>query len=277
MSIETYIEPVSRLLTVGDYREVAKESEPNYIDQFGLSNQDIPELVRMAVDEELNNFDSDRPEVWAPVHAWHVLGQLKAEAAIAPLMSLFTNGDEYVYAQMPDIFGQIGGAAIPALANYLETGGDDVWALTLAVDCLREIAANHPDQREAAIAPLVKQLEHYADNHPDLNSALINNLTLLKVVEAAPLMEQAFTTEGIDEFLTGSWARVQVDLGLKQEQDFSPEELKPKVPPQLAAFQRNMERLAKAFNGQQRQQTKPAGFGTNTSKEPRKVKKKKKK
>lgn len=277
MSIETYNDPVSQLLAYGDYREVASESVPNYIDQFGLTAQDIPELIRMATDDELNTLDSDRPEVWAPLHAWHALGQLKAEAAIEPLIGLFTSGDEYVYEEMPGIFGEIGGAAIPALAKYLVDGSEDIWALILAADCLREIAANNPDQREAAIAPLIQQLEHYADNDSDLNSTLINNLTILKAVEAAPMMEQAFKTDEIDEFLTGSWARVQVDLGLKQEEDFAPEELKPKVPPQLAAFQQNMERLAKAFNVQERQQTKPAGFGSAPSPDPKKNKKKKKK
>lgn len=276
MSIETYTEPVSQLLTVGDYRKIARASEPNYIEQFGLTNQDIPELIRMAVDTELNNVDSDRSEVWAPVHAWHALGQLQAEAAIAPLIGLFTSDDESVHEDMPDILGQIGGAAIPALASYLADGGEDVWALTLAADCLREIATHHPEQREAAIAPLLQQLEQAADNDPLLNSTLIHNLTLLKVVEAAPLIEQAFTTGGIDELLTGSWGRVQVDLGLKQESDFAPEALKPKIPPQLLAFRQNMDRLANAFQVQQRHQTKPAGFGTAPAPETKKTKKKKK-
>lgn len=277
MGVETYQEPVSRLLTYGDYREQSQDSEPNYIERFGLTKQDIPELIRMATDEELNQFDSDRSEVWAPLHAWHALGQLKAEAAIEPLLSLFSSGDEYVYEDMPDIFGKIGAAAIPALATYLADDSQDVWALITAADCLREIGTHHPEHREAAIAPLVSRLEFYADNDSDLNSTLINNLVMLKAVDAAPLIEQAFTTDEIDEFLTGSWARVQVDLGLKQEEDFSPEELKPKVPPQLAAFQQNMERLAKAFNVQARQNNKPQGFGAAPSTDIQKSKKKKKK
>ncbi|MDX2240888.1 MAG: hypothetical protein NW224_09410 [Leptolyngbyaceae cyanobacterium bins.302] len=277
MSADTYQEPVSKLLTYGDYLELSQDSEPNYIERFGLTEQDIPELIRMATDAELNELDSDLSEVWAPLHAWHALGQLRAEAAIEPLIGLFGSGDEYVYEEMPEIFGKIGGAAIPALGTYLADDSQDVWALITAADCLREIASNHPDHRAAAIAALVNQLESYANNDPNLNSTLINNLVLLKAVEAAPLIEQAFTTDEIDEFLTGSWAQIQVDLGLKQKEDFSPEELKPKVPPQLAAFHQNMEKLAKAFDIQTQQHQKPKGFGVVPPIDIQKPKKKKKK
>lgn len=276
MSIETYTKPVSHLLTCGKLPGINRQAVPNYVEQFGLTEQDVPELIRMATDEALNTLDSDRPEVWAPVHVWHALGQLQAAAAVEPLISLFASDDELVYEEMPEVFGQMGGVAIPALASYLADPTRDVWPLTTAADCLREIAVNHPDQREAAIAPLWQQLEHYAENNSNLNSTLIHNLTLLKVVEAAPLIEQAFATGDIDELLTGSWARVQVDLGLKQKSDFSPEELKSKVPPQLAAFHENLENLAK-LHLSQRQHAKPIGFGPPNSSKPKKNQQKKKK
>ncbi|TVP61729.1 MAG: hypothetical protein EA342_20265 [Leptolyngbya sp. LCM1.Bin17] len=37
---------------------------------------------------------SDSKEVWAPVHAWQALGQLKAEAAMEPLISIFNKKEE---------------------------------------------------------------------------------------------------------------------------------------------------------------------------------------
>ena len=82
----TYSSPVDKLLTYGDCRDFREW--PDYL-ELGLTQEHIPELIRMGTDEELNWADSDSLEVWAPVHAWRALGQLQAEEAIEPLMNLF--------------------------------------------------------------------------------------------------------------------------------------------------------------------------------------------
>lgn len=248
-----------------------------YVEQFGFTDEHIPELIRLAIDPDLNTLDSDRPEVWAPLHAWYTLGQLQAEVAIAPLIGLFVTDDEFVYDNMPTVFGLIGGAAIPALARYLNDATQAVWPLTTAADCLREIAANHPAHREAAIAPLLQRLEQYANNDPNLNSTLVQNLTSLKAVEAAPLIERAFATEEIDELLTGTWAQVQIDLGLKTKQDFSPEDLKPKIPAGFAEMQETIGNISKMLHVMERRTSKPAGFGQPSIAKAKKPKQKKKK
>jgi len=111
---------VDNLLTFG---ECSPSPEwPDYL-ALGLGPEHVPDLIRMATDEELNQAASDSLEVWAPVHAWRALGQLRAEAAIEPLLSLFRrideNEDDWVDGQLPDVYGMIGPAAIPALTAYL--------------------------------------------------------------------------------------------------------------------------------------------------------------
>jgi len=45
----------------------------------------MPRLIHLAVDEELNQAPSDSPEVWAPLHAIQILGELVApDASDAP-------------------------------------------------------------------------------------------------------------------------------------------------------------------------------------------------
>ena len=84
MSTANYPPPVDKLLTFG---ECSPSPEwPDYL-ALGLGSEHVPDLIRMAIDEELNQAASDSLEVWAPVHAWRALGQLHAEAAIEPLLS----------------------------------------------------------------------------------------------------------------------------------------------------------------------------------------------
>src|SRR5437899_11954279 len=92
MTSGTYPPPVDKLLTFGDCRKLAEW--PNYL-ELGLGPEHAPDLICMAVDEELNYADSDSVEVWAPVHAWRAPGQLHADAAIEPLLSLVPTLDEH--------------------------------------------------------------------------------------------------------------------------------------------------------------------------------------
>ncbi|MGL4499384.1 MAG: HEAT repeat domain-containing protein, partial [Planktothrix sp.] len=127
MTLETYSHPVNQLLTFGDCREIKEKT--NYIDKFGFTPEHIPELIRMAVDKELNWAYSYSLEVWSPIHAWRSLGELRAEAAIDPLISILDEIEDidWTSMEMPRVFGKIGPAAIPSLAAYLDNPAPDIY------------------------------------------------------------------------------------------------------------------------------------------------------
>ncbi|MBW4578112.1 MAG: DUF1186 domain-containing protein [Tildeniella nuda ZEHNDER 1965/U140] len=271
MSLDTYHDPVAKLLTYGDCHEMDLHDWHNYPETVGLTVDDAPELIRMATDPALWELDDDRLDVWAPIHAWRSLGQLHAEAAIVPLTQLFQERDsDWVTEELPKVYAMLGTAAIPVLADYLHDTAHETWARNTSVDCLLEIARSHPESRDACVAPMLQQLESSAENDIDLNTILISALLDLKAVEAAPLIEQAFAAERVDEFMVGSWAGVQVELGLKQESDFDPEALKPKMTPEMDEIRKLIEKLD-ALNP-----PKPQGFGKTAQPKAQKGKKKKK-
>ncbi len=63
MSISDYQPPVSKLLNYGNCRNY--KEWPNYVQELNLEEKHIPELIKMATDEELNQGDSDSQEVWS--------------------------------------------------------------------------------------------------------------------------------------------------------------------------------------------------------------------
>ncbi|MBW4690182.1 MAG: DUF1186 family protein [Lyngbya sp. HA4199-MV5] len=271
MSLDTYRDPVAKLLTYGDCHEMDLRDWHNYPETLGLTTDDVPELIRMATDRTLWEIESDDLEIWAPIHAWRALGQLHAEAAIAPLTQLFEEDDhDWVTEEMPKVYAMLGPAAIPVLADYLTNASHQTWARNISVDSLLEIARSHPESRDACVAPMLQQLESFAENDTDLNTILISDLLDLKAVEAAPLIEQAFETENVDEFMVGTWASIQIELGLKQESDFAPEDLKPKMPPGLDEIRQIIEKLDAL------PPPKPQGFGKTAQPKVQKGKKKKK-
>jgi hypothetical protein len=210
-----YSYPVSELLTFGDCRDF--RGWPNYLD-LGLGLEHVPELIEMATDEELHWTDSESLEVWAPVHAWRALGQLRATAAIEPLLHLLheLEDNDWTLDELPEVYGMIGRAAIPALARYyLADGSHGLWARVAAARGLEQIAAGDASARAECVAVLSRQLERFTRNDPILNGFLINCLIDLRAVEAAPLMERAFAADRVDLSIQGDWEDVQVELGLK--------------------------------------------------------------
>jgi hypothetical protein len=214
MKTISYPSPVNKLLTFGDYREFNKW--PNYL-ELGLGQEHVGDLIRMASDNELFWADSDSLEVWAPAHAWRALGQLRAEAAIEPLIGMFERlepSDDWAVSEIPEVLGMIGPAAIPALAAFIFNPVHKMYPRTYAGDSLAAIGNRHPAAREECIRIIVAAVENFEKNEPDLNGFLIANLLDLKAVEAASVMEHAFAANCVDETIAGDWEDVQVKLGL---------------------------------------------------------------
>jgi hypothetical protein len=208
----TYSAPVDALLRSGETRV---KRWPNYMEKFNLSLADVPELLRMVVDEDLNFSDDKSSESWAPVHAWRALGQLRAEAAIEPLISCFDEmvDNDWFREEMPEVFSLIGPTAIPAIAEFL-ANPNDLYLRWMCAAILVKMSQKHPDVRNECLNRLVNQLQQYTKNSRELNGALVCALIDIEAKEAVPLMEAAFSAKRVDTSIPGDWIDVQYALGL---------------------------------------------------------------
>ncbi len=219
MDVTSYPPSVDKLLTLGDAREVGTNVKEwsIYLD-LGLGLEHIPDLIRMATDEELRWAYSDTLEVWAPIHAWRALGQLRAEAAIEPLLSLLDEAegdDDWVMEELPEVYGMIGPAAIPAITEYIADDSHLDWARITAIGCLEKIGTMHPDSRDTCVAILTRRLKLCEEDDPTINAFVISSLIDMRALEAAPAIERAFAADCVDLSIAGDWDDVQVELGLK--------------------------------------------------------------
>ena len=210
-----YPPPLDQLLTLGNLWQMPER--PDYL-ALGFGPEHVPELIRMATDDELLwDTDDDSIAVWAPVHAWHVLGLLRAEAAIDPLLDLFDDLEDtdWLTEEMHRVFGDLGPAAIPALTVYLADRSHKLYSRITAVASLEEIGKRYPHTQAVCAAVLTTQLEAFRENDPELNGFLVEALVQFNAVEAAPLMEQAFAAGLVDPLVLGNWEDVQRELGLE--------------------------------------------------------------
>lgn len=195
---------MSRLLTLGQ-----PMSQEDYA-RLGIGPKHIPELIIMATDMVLHRLKSVRVEVWAPVHAWRALGQLRAEAAMEPLVNLLRLVDEqqdhWAGEGLPNVRAEIGTPAISAVSAFLADESRGLWGRVAASVSLAKIGQRYSEAREACVAALTAQLERHAENGGHLNAFLIVGLLDLKAVESAPVMERAFAADSVELSVQGDTA-----------------------------------------------------------------------
>ncbi len=179
MNATTYLSPVDKLLTIGEPDPAGSQNWPNYL-ELGLGPEHIPDLLRMLADNEL--FDpellkegAEKPEGWAPHHAMRALGQLRDVSAVEPLLNQserlidYDEGlGEWGMEELPEVYGLIGPAAIPALTAYIADKSHGVDSRTNAATGLEKIAEMHPEAREEIVAALTRQLESCSREQPQI-------------------------------------------------------------------------------------------------------------
>jgi hypothetical protein len=194
----------------------------NYIEKFNFTEEHIPELIRMATDEQLNYSDTEGKEVWAPTHAWRSLAQLKATSAIKPLLPLLNErDDDWISSDFSTICTMIGLDCVPFLQEFLADSSNDIYGRSDMVECLKALSDKYPETRENHIEIIVQELEKFKQNDPIFNSFLISALMDFQAIEYIDLIEQVFRADLVDTFVTGDWDDVQVHYGLKSADEVS--------------------------------------------------------
>lgn len=216
--IESLPPPLDRLFTFGEAEFGVRNEKPDYVGQLGLTREHVPgliEIVRMWEDE---NSLPDGVAGSAPIHAWRALGQLRAIEAVEPLLAmqnrLDEEGDDWYLDEFAQVFGQIGPAALPALAAYLADDLNGEFPRISAADGLFQIAERYPESRNDVVKALVQQLSRREESVYDLNGFVVAHLAALKATEAAEAIERAFAANVVEDDVCGSWGRVREKLGV---------------------------------------------------------------
>ncbi len=223
---QTYSEPTTFLLSLGDPRQLNESHNSyewlDYVEKYGFSSNDIPSLIQMLKDPNVKAADSKGPIVWADLHAWRVLGQLRAVEAIPHLLEYFDYDDEgdiedWAMGEVPQILGKIGVECVKSLSDYINDPSKEIWSVAATGDALEHIGKDHPEARDACVVALSKRLEQYAKNEDTLNGCLLCNLVHLEAIESLPLIREAFSANTVDITVMGDLEDVEIKLGVRQE------------------------------------------------------------
>ena len=281
-TIDSYQAPVSKLINLEDPKWDDKHWL-DYVNQFGLSVVDLPELSRLILDDAL--VDDDGVPIFCEIHVLRASVQIDPEAGIKLYIDQLTQfpEDDFLHEEIDGISRNVGVNAIAPFTKMLTDATQDERVRVTFANGLEKIGKTYLECRDACVKPLIAQLQNYHVQDNDyLNSVLVSNLIELNAVEAVDLIGEVFANRELDEWCTGSFAAAQVSLGLKQKSDFSTEELAPKLPKNMLAIREMIDNLSKLVdleskNKKKRSLTpkKPAAKGFGSTKKTSSSKKKK--
>lgn len=165
----------------------------------------------MATDQSLNLGDPNSSYVWAPLHAWRALGQLRAIHAIEPLINLLDelSHDTWANEDLPKVFAMIGKEALPYLSRYLLKKLDNDFPKITCAQSIKQIGIKDEATRHLCIQALTKELEKYLDNSPALNAFYIWYLKDLGAEDKLPLIKRVYNDKKVDEQVIGSYKKVE--------------------------------------------------------------------
>jgi hypothetical protein len=153
------------------------------------------------------------------MHAWRALGQLRAEAAVAPLLALNSKfeEDDTANEELPVVFGMIGPAALPQLAQFLGDPSVPTSPAATAMAGVKEIAERHPASRAECVGILTRVLEADAGTEPSTSGFAVAALLDLAAVEAIDVIRDAFRRNAVDISIAGDLEDVEIALGLREK------------------------------------------------------------
>ena len=159
------------------------------------------------------------PEGWAVLHAWRVLGLLRAVEAVEPLLQIAlqendANAQEMAGENLPNILPRIGPGILSMVSDYLVRTDLNVGLRMAVSEVIKNLAVQWPESRADCVTLLTKVLDRGNENPAELNGVILGDLLDLKAVEAAPTIKRVCEAGYVDESIAGGWPEAEYALGL---------------------------------------------------------------
>lgn len=223
MSDQTYKEPLEEFLTRGydeDEWFLRADMWPDYVSEYNLDESHIPDLIRLVDVHSDPKKAFDEVADYAAAHAWRALGQLKAEASIPILIEVLRRDiwEEFAWEEFPQVFALIGEPSIEPLIEQLNKPSAEAYQSTITY-AMQVIAKTHPQTTPQIKTALIEKMRKHEYANLDTNGFVVAALIDLRVIEALPIIKEAYDTDHVEISICGTYQEVEVAFGVRDEKD----------------------------------------------------------
>jgi len=193
--------------------------------QYGFDSKDIEVLLAIVKQNNVLALKEDDDEIWAPIHAWRVLGQLGDDEIVEPLIDLLNqfaqSDDDWSIQDFPKVFAMIGSSAITSLKQFLYLRTNEEYARVIVNDALAAIYIKDKSVRAEIIDAYNHYLQSPDERAYDLNGLIIANIMDMKITELFEPIAGLFAGNMVDDSICGNLSDVSRALGIKQTKSIS--------------------------------------------------------
>nr|VFK58091.1 MAG: yecA family protein [Candidatus Kentron sp. TUN] len=199
---------------------------------YGFGCDDVPNLLDIVTDQTPNDADENSAEIWASLHAWRTLGQLRCSEAIEPLINLFDrfNQNDWALTELPMVIGMIGNAGIEPLNRYLNSPSHDSFSRVMALESMEEIGLRHLDSRETVVSVMTTYLKSPDQDDPFLNACVVAGLLDFSAVESIDTIREVYAKGLAELSVCGDIEEIEISLGLRSERSTPKPDYHPDFP-----------------------------------------------
>jgi hypothetical protein len=189
----SYPPPLDSILTWGwqlDPERIAREAPKWTAHERGLE--------RIVFDETLRNGWPGEPASWAPWHALHLLGEIRAFGSARRLADLYALPNDWLSDLLPPVWAKMGAPAEISLWDILDDSKCQSQARGLAAFGLLNLGQNNSFPRLSIINQFAKRLSSQKADNPRVTAYIIFALDKLEAVEAKKEIRAAFENNLVD-------------------------------------------------------------------------------
>lgn len=165
----------------------------------------ISPLIDLAVDVGL--LDEDPPDMYAPLHALRLLGELRSPRMIEPLLNQLpiesiseSDAFDLWMQEVPQILGRLGGAGVAPLWEYADDASHATDARGIALLALAYATAVDESLRDEIVTGLRERLARSDDR--DLNAYLTRALSYRGVASAYSEVMARYRAGAVNQEIT---------------------------------------------------------------------------
>jgi len=215
---------VAKLLSIG--RDgLTRGKRISYIKRFGLTQEDVPQLLELAQDMDIYRFDygdipeDDSLEFFGVVHAWYALSDLAVPEFKGMLIEMVEDEDEDEYDDwILDNFVELIAPYRKDMYEYFKEGvlkdNNCTWTRLCYIDTIKKMLKADEVSLED-VEKLIKEVLSSGENEI-VNASLISICVDEKLIHYHKLIKECFERGAVDLMYIGDLEDVEIKMGLRK-------------------------------------------------------------
>lgn len=223
-----YNERIQPLFTIGREGLLQRNNVIDYINKYGLSYEDVEQLLTLANDMDIYTFDysgiaeDEGLEFFGVIHAWYALSALKVPEAKDLFIQMIESTssdliDDWLMSAFRHLIKPYRKEIYPYLLEVIKTEKYHHWVRAEYIEVINDMAKAGEIDISEADALMEEILENSKDSI--INAVAIGVCIDLKLLHHHNLIVQCFANGTVDIGHVGDLEDVEIEMGLKTKRE----------------------------------------------------------